>query len=201
MLIVGLTGGIGSGKTTAASFFAELGITVIDADHVAREVVRPGTLALQQIIKQFGSEILTSEGELNRSLLRELIFYDNDKRQWLENLLHPLIRMRMNELATQATSPYCILMIPLLLESKPNELVQRILVIDAPEALQVSRTQARDHVTAGQVISIMASQVTRNQRLAAADDIIVNDGDLAHLKSEVEKLHQFYLSLSNLNSI
>ncbi|MDF2866910.1 MAG: dephospho-CoA kinase [Gammaproteobacteria bacterium] len=196
MFIIGLTGGIGSGKTTVANYFAELGITIIDADQVAREVVEPGTAAFQQIIAKFGQVILTADGQLNRSKLREFIFADANLRQWLENLVHPQIRSRMRELSKQATSPYCILVIPLLLENKPNELVQRILVVDSPEALQVSRTQARDHLTAGQVISIMVTQMTRSQRLAAADDIIVNDGNLASLKQQVIKMHQKYLSMT-----
>lgn len=200
MLIIGLTGGIGSGKTTVANYFAALGVTIIDADQIAREVVEPGTSAFQQIVAKFGQVILTAEGQLNRSKLRELIFADANLRQWLENLVHPLIRSRMRELSQQAISPYCILVIPLLLENEPNELVQRILVVDSPEALQVSRTQARDRVTAGQVISIMATQITRSQRLKAADDIIVNDGDLFHLKAQVEKLHQLYLAYAKDNS-
>lgn len=194
MLIIGLTGGIGSGKTTVANYFAELGIIIIDADQIAREIVEPGTSAFRQIVAKFGQTILTAEGQLDRSKLRELVFADATLRQWLENLVHPLIRARMCELSQHATSPYCILVIPLLLEGKPNELVQRILVVDSSEALQVSRTQARDHVTAGQVISIMATQITRSQRLKAADDLIVNDGDLFHLKAQVKKLHQFYLA-------
>jgi len=195
MLVIGLTGGIGSGKSTAAKCFEELGIHVIDADHIAREIVKPGTFVLEEILARFGQQILT-EGQLNRSKLRELIFADPLQKQWLENLLHPLIRSRMQELAQQAPSPYCIMMIPLLLETKPNALINRILVIDAPEALQVSRTQARDKIPAGQVIRIMTTQTSRSQRLAAADDIIINDGDLAHLKEQVLKMHQRYVSLA-----
>lgn len=197
MLIIGLTGGIGSGKTTVANLFAEHGVSIIDADQVAREVVEPGTVALSQITARFGNGILKPDGQLNRSKLRETIFANPAERQWLENLLHPLIRARMRLLAEQATSPYCLLVIPLLLEGKPNELIQRILVVDAPEALQIARTQARDNVTTEQVASIMQSQVAREQRLAAADDVIYNDGNLNSLKLQVQALHIKYLNIVN----
>jgi dephospho-CoA kinase len=197
MLIIGLTGGIGSGKSTVANYFAELGVTIIDADQVAREVVEPDTIAFRQITAKFGNKVVMADGQLNRSKLRDLIFADESTKQWLENLLHPQIRARMAELAKQASSPYCILVIPLLLENKPNELVERILVVDTSEALQVSRTQARDHITSGQVISVMVTQVSRSNRLAAADEVIINDGDLTMLKNQVQKIHTKYLQLAN----
>ena len=196
MLIIGLTGGIGSGKTTVANLFAELGISIIDADQVAREVVEPSTSALQQITARYGQQVITMDGQLNRSKLRDIIFASASEREWLETLLHPLIRARMHEYVTQAKSPYCILVIPLLLESKPNELVQRILVVDTPEKSQISRTLLRDKSSAEQIQQIMASQVSRSQRLAAADDVIINDSNLTTLKSQVENLHRQYLDLA-----
>jgi dephospho-CoA kinase len=195
MLVVGLTGGIGSGKSTVANFFSALGINVFDADLIAREIVAPGTLALDKIITRFGSQIINDTGYLNRSKLRNIIFSDPAAKLWLENLLHPLVRTRMRELVQQATSPYCLLMIPLLLEGKPNDLVQRILVVDAPEELQVNRTQLRDKASVQQINQIMQTQVSRSQRLAKADEVIVNDGDLSQLESQVANLHVKYLSL------
>jgi dephospho-CoA kinase len=193
--IVGLTGGIGSGKSAAADYFRSLGITVVDADVCARIVVEPNKPALKTIAEHFGQEIIQTDGTLDRAALRQKIFADDAERKWLEALLHPLI---FEEIWTQlqfATSPYAILESPLLVEAGQQAICQRTLVIDAPEALQLARATARDNNSAAQVKAIMAAQASREQRLAKADDVIVNDRDLAHLHTQVETLHQQYLSL------
>lgn len=197
MLIIGLTGGIGSGKSRAAAYFSELGVPVIDADQVAREVVMPGTEGLRAIVNSFGSEILAADGSLDRSTLRSRIFSDPNQRRQLENILHPRIRQAMQEQAGRLHAPYCLFVIPLLLETGQQDSVDRILVIDAPESLQRERAMLRDNADAGQVDAIMAAQITRQARLAAADDIIDNSGSPAALKSAVEELHQSYLKLAS----
>ncbi len=194
-LVIGLTGGIGSGKSTVAQLFTELGIAVFDADRIAREVVAPGSPALAKIIEHFGQDIVDSAG-LKRSQLRQIVFTDPTARKWLENLIHPLVRARMKALVQQAASPYCILMIPLLLENPRNELIQRVLVVDTPEELQLQRAQQRDNASSEQITRIMQAQVSRTQRLAKADDVIVNDGALAKLNKQVLDLHQQYLTLA-----
>lgn len=197
MLIIGLTGGIGSGKTTVANYFAELGITIIDADIVAREVVKPNKFAYEKIIEYFGTNILSANQEIDRKKLREIIFSDANAKAWLEQLLHPLIRQEMNSQIKNAESPYIIMVIPLLVESlEPNPLVNRILVVDAPESIQVQRTSQRDSILSEQVQAIMNTQATREQRLMKADDIIVNDGDLNSLYEQVKSLHEQYLLLA-----
>lgn len=196
MLTIGLTGGIGSGKSTVANFFSQLGITIIDSDQIARDVVLPGTPALQTIVTHFGKQILDDHGALDRQKLRELIFQHPEERRWLEKLLHPQIREKMRAAVQQAQSSYCVLVIPLLIETQPNPLVNRILVIDSPEDLQIKRTQQRDRLDETQIQAIMQSQATREQRLAAADDVIHNKGDLKQLEIQVQKLHQRYLQLA-----
>ena len=196
MYIVGLTGGIGSGKTTIASFFLKNNVTVINADQLARKVVEPGTFALSEIEKQFGDEILTESNGLNRSLLREIIFKDDDKRVWLENLLHPLIEDEINRSVELALSQYAILESPLLLETSQHKLVNRILVIDVSPEIQLKRTLLRDGGSEATVKAIMASQLTRRERLKLADDIISNEQDLQSVQTELEVLHQNYLNLA-----
>lgn len=193
--VVGLTGGIGSGKTTVAELFAELGVTVIDTDQLSRHLTQPGYPAYQQIIEKFGTGILLDDKQLNRKKIRKIIFADPAERHWLEKLLHPLIRDEMKRLVKLAKSVYCIIVIPLLFEGEPNSLLNRTLVVDAPEKLQISRTEKRDQHTPEEVKTIIKSQINRSKRLAAADDIIVNDGKLEDLKPQVKKLHKFYLSL------
>ena len=195
MLTIGLTGGIGSGKSTVAKFFAELGIEIIDTDLLAREVVAPGTEGLKEIVAHFGKSVLTAEQTLDRKKIRDLIFQDPLQRKWLEELLHPLIRQKVKERVTQAQSAYCIVAIPLLVESKPNPVIQRVLVVDSPEEQQVVRAHARDNLPLTQIAAIMKTQATRQARLAKADDVIINDKDLAHLKQQVLQLHQKYLTL------
>ncbi|KHO65219.1 dephospho-CoA kinase [Pseudomonas flexibilis] len=193
--ILGLTGGIGSGKSAAAAHFIQLGIDLVNADQAARWVVEPGRPALAQIADHFGADILQADGSLDRAALRARIFQDAGERRWLERLLHPLIRQEIIEVLARATSPYAILESPLLIESGQSQLCQRVLVIDVPEAVQISRTVSRDGNDEAQVRAIMAAQASREERLAKADDVIVNDRDLAWLQQEVERLHRFYLTL------
>jgi dephospho-CoA kinase len=197
MLVIGLTGGIGSGKSTVAHLFAELGVPIIDTDQLARDVVIPGRPALTAIINRFGSSILNQDGSLNRAELREQIFQFPAHREWLEALLHPLIRQEMAVILKQLNAPYCLVSIPLLFETIPNPLIQHILVVDTPEYLQVSRTKKRDETSQEQIEQILQRQVTRQRRLAGADDAIYNDLDIAHLKQQVQRLHQKFLRLSS----
>ncbi len=194
---VGLTGGIGSGKSAAAQVFEELGITVIDTDAVAHALTGPGGAAIEPIRAAFGAAYLTPEGALERARMRELVFAKASKKRLLESILHPLIRARTSEIVQAARGPYVILMIPLLVESNDyRRRCQRILVVDCPEDLQVERVMARSGLAAGQVRAIMANQVTREARLAAADDVIDNSHDLAQLRRQVEALHVRYLQLA-----
>jgi len=194
---VGLTGGIGSGKSAAAQVFEELGITVIDTDAVAHALTGPGGAAIEPIRAAFGAAYLTPEGALERARMRELVFANASKKRLLESILHPLIRARTSEIVQAARGPYVILMIPLLVESNDyRRRCQRILVVDCPEDLQVERVMARSGLAAGQVRAIMANQVTREARLAAADDVIDNSHDLAQLRRQVEALHVRYLQLA-----
>jgi len=197
MFTVVLTGGIASGKSTASAIFEQLGIQVIDADVVSRELVEPGQPALQRITEHFGSDLLDAHGRLDRARLRERVFNDPPQRRALENILHPLIHQRMLELAAAADSPYVVMVVPLLLESEQDYPHDRVLLIDVPEQLQVQRVQARDHCSAQQARQILSAQTSREQRRAHADDIVVNDGDTAQLQAAIKKLHHRYLSLSD----
>ncbi|QSX34006.1 dephospho-CoA kinase [Shewanella avicenniae] len=194
--IVGLTGGIGCGKTTVANIFAELGVTVVDADIIAREVVAKGSDGLHKIVQHFGSEILTDNQELDRAKLRERIFQTPAEREWLNQLLHPLIRQRMLQQCHDAASPYALMVVPLLFENRLERLVNHTLVIDIAEETQIARTIARDHVSKTQVVNIIASQISREQRLAKADDVISNQGDVDALRSQILALHNKYLNQS-----
>lgn len=196
MFVVGITGGIGSGKTTATDYFAELGIDIIDADVASRVVVEPGTPALQAISQHFGDGILLADGGLDRAALRQRIFADREQKLWLESLLHPLIAEHISRSLAEAKSPYAIFVSPLLVESEQSRLCDRILVIDVPEQLQVSRTVARDNNDPDQVERIIASQASRQQRLAKADDVIENTGELAGLYRQIDELHRKYLRLA-----
>lgn len=193
--ILGLTGGIGSGKTAVAEQFANLGVYTVDADQAARWVVEPGRPALLQIAQHFGDGVLLPTGELNRAALRERIFADPAERQWLERLLHPLIRSEIADHLARADSPYAIMVSPLLIESGQYRTVDRVLVVDVPEVLQIARTVARDQASEEQVRAILKVQAAREERLRHADDVLVNDRDLSWLRSEVERLHYFYLQL------
>ncbi|AVT47284.1 dephospho-CoA kinase [Shewanella baltica] len=200
MFVVGLTGGIGSGKTTVANLFAAEGITLVDADIVAREVVAPGSKGLEAIVTHFGAEILTPEGELDRAKLRQRIFSHPEEREWLNQLLHPMIRQEMLAQVEKATSAYVIMVVPLLFENGLDRLVNRTLVVDISPELQINRTVKRDNVDASQVNNIISSQCSRSEKLARADDIIDNQGEISTLKREVLALHQRYLQLSGTDN-
>ncbi len=192
----GLTGGIGSGKSAAMSEFQTLGVPCIDADQVARDVVEPGSQAVNSIAEHFGNDSLLPDGNLNRAYLRQKVFATPSEKDWLESLLHPLINRQIRNWLAQCDAPYCILSSPLLLETKQHELVNRILLIDVPESLQISRTMGRDSNSEEQVKAIMAAQSTRTFKRSRADDIILNDQDLVHLSNEVKKLHRRYQQLA-----
>jgi len=196
MLRVGLTGGIGSGKSTVCRLFAELGVPIVDTDAIAHQLVSPGQPALKLLCATFGEAILDADGVLDRRALRERVFRDKGELRKLEAILHPLIRQRMQQQLDQLDSPYVILAIPLLLEKGWQGEVDRILVIDTDEALQRSRTMARDQVDEETVKRIMQAQVTHGERLAAADDIIHNDKDIRELAQQVQMLHRKYLTLA-----
>jgi dephospho-CoA kinase len=196
MLRIGLTGGIGSGKTTVTGLFAARGVAIIDTDHIARDIVAPGSALIGQLGQLFGAEIITADGALDRSRLRKVVFNDALKREQLEGLMHPLIRTRTLEQIALATSPYCIVVVPLLLEKGWQSLVDRILVVDTSPQIQLARTQQRDRLSAEEVRAIIAVQISREKRLAAADDIIVNDAGMEKLVLQVEQLHQKYLQLA-----
>lgn len=189
MFVVGLTGGIGSGKSAAATIFAKLGVTVVNADNVAREIVEPGTEALKAIAQHFGQTILLDDGSLDRAALRKKIFSDAESsqtaKQWLENLTHPLIRQRiiehLNNNKSESEADYRILESPLLMETNQHKLVDRLLLIDIPQSLQIERTMARDHNTKEQVDAIIAAQMSREDKQLLANDKIENIGTLAEL--------------------
>ncbi|WP_297189020.1 dephospho-CoA kinase [uncultured Porticoccus sp.] len=196
MFTVGLTGGIGSGKSAVAQLFRQHGITVVDADQAAREAVLPGSPALAKIRAHFGAAVLKEDGSLNRAWLRDAVFADPEQRQWLEALLHPAIAVLIDEALNSATSPYAILESPLLLETSQHALVDRVLVVDVSEATQVARAVRRDGSDEAQIRAIMDAQISRHGRLGRADDIIDNDGPLAALEPAVAALHQRYLALA-----
>jgi dephospho-CoA kinase len=195
--IVGLTGGIGSGKSAAAQVFEALGITVIDTDAIAHALTASGGAAITPIRAAFGADYLTPEGALDRPRMRELVFADAAKKRLLESILHPMIRAQTSARVQAARCPYVVLMVPLLVESgEYRQRCQRILVVDCPEELQLERVAVSSGLSAGQVRAIMASQVSRAERLAAADDVIDNSQDLAQLRRQVETLHARYLQLA-----
>jgi dephospho-CoA kinase len=195
--VVALTGGIGSGKTTVAKLFETLGAGLVDTDEISHELTRPGGGAIDQIRQRFGEQSITADGALDRPHMRALVFQDDIARQDLEAILHPLIRARADERVRASPASYVVLVVPLLVEAGGyRELAQRVLVVDCDEALQVRRTMARSGLTEPQVRAIMASQAARAQRLAAADDVIINNGDLAELAEQVRRLHAAYLTLA-----
>ncbi|MGJ8679612.1 dephospho-CoA kinase [Paraglaciecola sp.] len=194
--VVGVSGGIGSGKTTVTDLFAEKNIAVIDADVIAREVVEPGTQALELIIEKFGSTILTTENSLDRKALRQLIFAHPEQKNWLNALLHPLIRQQMIEQTKGATSAYCLLSVPLLVENNLTSLVNRVLIVDVDEHTQIQRSVLRDKSNEQQIRSIMQAQATREERLKVADDVINNNHGIQQLIPQINRLHQEYLTLA-----
>jgi len=197
MLKIGLTGGIGSGKSTACNYFKELGIPVIDADLIARELTQPGQPVLSRLTRAFGEEILTKQGELDRAYLRQRIFTDPEQRHRLEAILHPLIKQTITERLSHINSPYIIIAVPLLIESQWMDMVDRVLVIDSPVELQIQRSTQRDASNATQIRAIIHNQTDRQTRRASADDIILNDTDLTKLHQQVEQLHRQYLKLAS----
>lgn len=196
MLRIGLTGGIGSGKSTASSLFEQLGVPVIDADAIAREMVAPGQPGLDAVRQAFGPDAIGADGTLDRAWLRARVFAEPDERQRLEELLHPLIREAIRARVQQLAAPYCILAIPLLVEKGWRSEVDRVLVIDAPVEQQIARTASRDRMRTEDVERILAAQASREERLAAADDVLCNEGDLNALRERVTLLHQRYLRLA-----
>ena len=199
MFVLGLTGGIGSGKTAASNFFASLGILVVDADIVAREIVEPGKPAWQAIKDRYGEDVLLEDGTLNRAWLRQKVFAEPDERKWLESQTHPRIRDEIISQLAAATSPYAVLASPLLFESRQNELADRTLVIDVPEETQVERASHRDSNQAEQIRRIIAAQMPRQERLDRADDSVDNIGSLEDLHQHLRPLHQMYLQLAENN--
>ncbi|HDZ8879056.1 dephospho-CoA kinase [Aeromonas dhakensis] len=198
MYVVAITGGIGSGKTTVANQFAELGIEVVDADIIAREVVEPGTPALAAIATHFGADVIAPDGRLDRRQLRERVFTDPQAKGWLNALLHPLIRSEMQRQCAAARSPYCLLVVPLLVENRLTALANRVLVIDVDEVTQIERTCRRDGVSREQAEAILAAQASRTERLAAADDVLDNrNGTPEAIKSRIFALHETYLAFAS----
>lgn len=194
--IVGLTGGIGSGKTAASDWFAAQGIDIVDADLVSRVVVQPGMPALDAIRAHFGNAVIQPDGTLDRAALRVKVFGDTGERRWLEQLLHPLIAQEIVRQLAAAQSPYAILVSPLLFETGQKAFVRRTLLIDVPEALQMERTAARDNVALEQVQAIIAAQMPRAEKIARADDVVVNDASLDSLHQRLAARHQEYLHLA-----
>ncbi|MFN3987922.1 MAG: dephospho-CoA kinase [Rhodocyclaceae bacterium] len=197
--IVGLTGGIGSGKTAATDRFASLGATVVDTDLIAHQLTTPGGAAIAAIREAFGADAIDTAGALDRAAMRQRVFADPSARKRLEAILHPLIRNESARRCAAATTAYVVLAVPLLIESGDYRTrVARICVVDCPEALQITRVMSRNQMDEAQVRAILAAQASREQRLAAADDIIDNAGDLAHLEAQVDRLHRHYLALAAL---
>ena len=197
-LLIGLTGGIGSGKSAAAGEFARLGAAVVDTDAIAHELTAAGGAAIDDIKRLFGPAFVDASGALDRKRMRELVFSDPGQKKRLEGLLHPLIRSESaRRVAAAKASPYVVLVVPLLIESAGyRDRVGRVLVVDCPEALQVARVRQRSGLTESDIRSIIASQIQRETRLAAADDIIDNSGTIAALQQQVGKLHEKYLLLA-----
>lgn len=195
-LVVGLTGGIASGKSVVASSFERLGVDVIDADQIAREIVEPGQPALEEIRRRFGSEAIDGEGRLRRRHMRELIFDDEQARRDLEAIMHPRIREALAEKSRAAQSEYCILVVPLLIKSGMSDLVDRILVVDAPESVQVERLTSRDNIDETLARKMIAAQDTRSLRLEAADDVLVNTGPYKDIADLAAALHSGYSRLA-----
>ena len=197
-LVIGLTGGIGSGKSAAADAFAKLGATVVDTDLIAHELTAPGGAAVAEIARQFGKAFIDATGAMDRKRMRALVFSDAEEKQRLEALLHPMIRAESLRRIEAAAGPYVVHVVPLLVESPDyRQRVGRVLVVDCPEELQVARVRQRSMLPEGEIKRIIASQIQRERRLAAADDVIDNSGPIAALQQQVEKLHEKYLALAS----
>jgi len=191
--VVGLTGGIGSGKSAAADMFASLGARIVDADVIAREVVAPNSEALAAITEKFGTAVLMPNGHLNREKLRSIIFDNPSLRDWLNHLIHPQVRLRMQEGVSEACDTYVLLVVPLLIENGLTGQCHRVVVVDCDEQQQLMRAQQRDKSSRETIKNIMSAQLSRHDRLACADDVIDNSADLDHLQRQVLRLHQQYL--------
>ena len=196
MLRIGLTGGIGSGKSTVSALFAARGVPVVDADAIAHRLTLPNTSATQQIVRLFGPDIVSDDGGVNRQHLAKRVFANPAERAQLEKILHPLIRAEMQREQEGLLAPYCLLVIPLLIEAGQRDLVDRVLIVDVEEHVQISRAQARDGRSESAIRAILKVQTTRDQRRMTADDIITNNTDLAALKPQIESLHQKYLAMA-----
>lgn len=201
MLTIGLTGGVGSGKTTVTRHFSSLGVPVIDADELARRLVEQGEPAYKAIVEEFGKDILTAEKDIDRRKLRKIIFANPRNRVILESILHPLVRQQIQLQIENLTAPYCIVSIPLLIETGQTDIVDRILVVNAPKQAQIARTVARDGVPPEDVEAIIAAQVSNEVRLSMADDVLDNEGDLDDIYPQVEALHEKYLSLAGVEKL
>ena len=200
-LIVGLTGGIASGKSLVADLFAKRGVTVVDTDIVAREVVEPGSPALEEIRASFGDAVIAADGTLDRAAMREIVFNDDQMRRQLESILHPRIREASFRQVAESSGPYVIVVVPLLYESPMKDGVDRILVVDCSEETQIERLMARDDETREQACRILATQASRDERLSIADDVLQNDGDIESVRDAVDALHERYLERASRQSI
>lgn len=198
MLRVGLTGGIGSGKTTVSNAFAQLNVPIIDADLIAHQLTVPGEPGHTAIVAKFGASICNADNTIDRKQLRKLVFAEPELRHWLEKLLHPLIKQSIDEHTQRLNYPYCVIVIPLLIEARTFDLIDRILVVETSEELRLERTILRDSTTKENVLAIINAQASSVERLAAADDVIYNDQNLEHLVTQVEQLNEFYLKLTRL---
>ena len=196
MLIIGLTGGIGSGKSVASDKFKSLGIVVVDADVASRTVVEPGKPALKEIEDHFGSGIITAEGKLDRNNLREIIATDPEERKWLESVTHPKIGEQITKEISESTSVYTLFVAPLLLETNSQEMCSRVVVVDVPKDVQIQRTAKRDKVSSNQVEQMVAAQMKREKRLEKADDVLLNNGTIEDLEKQVEELHKKYIQMA-----
>jgi dephospho-CoA kinase len=192
ILKIGLTGGIGSGKSTACEIFTELGVPVIDADIIAHKLVKPGMPALEEIIKLFGKQVISNDGTLDRKILRDKVFANSIDREKLEDILHPAVYREISVQVENINSGYCIISIPLLLETDASRIVDRILVVDIPRELQLERASDRDKTSKKDINAIIDSQISRKDRLSAADDIVDNKGDINDLRKKICELHEFY---------
>ncbi len=195
MLIIGLTGGIGSGKSVASDKFKSLGITIVDADVASRTVVEPGKPALKEIEDHFGSGIITAEGKLDRNNLRKIIATDPEERKWLESVTHPKIGEQITKEISESTSVYTLFVAPLLLETNSQEMCSRVVVVDVPKDVQIRRTAKRDKVSPNQVEQMVAAQMEREKRLEKADDVLLNSGTIEDLEKQVEELHKKYIQM------
>ncbi|PKD42375.1 dephospho-CoA kinase [Methylomonas sp. Kb3] len=200
MLKIGLTGGIGSGKSTVCRLFAEFGVPIVDADLIARQLVEPGQPVLSLIAKSFGQQMLNQDGSLNRARLRDAVFTDADKKRELDGIMHPLVYGKIAEDVRELTADYCIIAVPLLLESKNPYVVDRVLLIDCPVDLQIARVTARDKLTRQQVQAIIDSQMSRPERLSKADDVIENIAGPEQLAEQVKRLHNSYTLLATVRT-